>query len=72
MGWFPCAAAVLGSPNPQGIYVVGDDDVAERREIKTGVQIGDLQLVESGLSADERVVVTGIHKVIAGQAVVAK
>ena len=65
-------SAVMFEGEKRFVYVVGDNDVAERREIKTGVQIGDLQLVESGLSADERVVVTGIHKVIAGQAVVAK
>ena len=65
-------SAVMFEGEKRFVYVVGDDDIAERREIKTGVQIGDLQLVESGLSADERVVVTGIHKVIAGQAVVAK
>lgn len=65
-------SAVMFEGEKRFVYVVGDNDVAERREIKTGVQIGDLQLVESGLSADERVIVTGIHKVIAGQAVVAK
>ena len=65
-------SAVMFEGEKRFVYVVGDNDVAERREIKTGVQIGDLQLVESGLSADERVVVTGIHKVIAGQAVVAR
>ena len=65
-------SAVMFEGEKRFVYVVGDDDVAERREIKTGVQIGDLQLVESGLSANERVVVTGIHKVVAGQAVVAK
>ena len=65
-------SAVMFEGEKRFVYVVGDDDVAERREIKTGVQIGDLQLVESGLSADERVVVTGIHKVIAGQVVVAR
>ena len=65
-------SAVMFEGEKRFVYVVGEGDVAERREIKTGVQIGDLQLVESGLSADERVVVTGIHKVIAGQAVVAR
>lgn len=65
-------SAVMFKGEKRFVYVVGEGDVAERREIKTGVQIGDLQLVESGLSADERVVVTGIHKVIDGQSVVAK
>ena len=65
-------SAVMFEGEKRFVYVVGDNDVAERREIKTGVQIGDLQLVESGLSSDERVVVTGIHKVVDGQSVVAK
>lgn len=65
-------SAVMFEGEKRFVYVVGDNDVAERREIKTGAQIGDLQLVESGLSSDERVVVTGIHKVVDGQSVVAK
>ena len=65
-------SAVMFEGEKRFVYVVGKGDVAERREIKTGEQIGDLQLVESGLSSDERVVVTGIHKVVDGQSVVAK
>ena len=65
-------SAVMFEGEKRFVYVVGEGDVAERREIKTGAQIGDLQLVESGLSSDERVVVTGIHKVVDGQSVVAK
>lgn len=65
-------SAVMFEGEKRFVYVVGAGEVAERREIKTGVQIGDLQLVESGLSSDERVVVTGIHKVVDGQSVVAK
>lgn len=65
-------SAVMFEGEKRFVYVVGADEVAERREIKTGEQIGDLQLVESGLSSDERVVVTGIHKVVDGQSVVAK
>ena len=65
-------SAVMFEGEKRFVYAVGEGDVAERREIKTGAQIGDLQLVESGLSSDERVVVTGIHKVVDGQSVVAK
>ena len=65
-------SAVMFEGEKRFVYVVGEGDVAEHREIKTGAQIGDLQLVESGLSSDERVVVTGIHKVVDGQSVVAK
>lgn len=65
-------SAVMFEGERRFVYVVGDGGVAERREIKAGAQIGDLQMVESGLAADERVVVSGIHKVVAGQPVAAK
>ena len=62
-------SAVLFEGDRRFVYVVGAGDVAEKREIVPGVQIGDLQVVESGLAMGERVVVTGLHKVAAGQPV---
>lgn len=62
-------SAVLFEGDRRFVYVVGADNVAEKREIVQGVQIGDLQVVESGLALGERVVVTGLHKVAAGQSV---
>ena len=35
-------------------------------------QIGDLQLIEEGVSKSDRVVVNGVHKVVPGQPVVAQ
>ena len=64
--------AVLFEGEKCYVYVVGAGDVAEKREVKAGVQIGDLQIVEGGLAAGERVVVAGVHKVAPGQAVVVK
>ncbi len=44
-------------------YVVGDDNKAERRVLKLGVQRGSLRVVESGIQAGERVVVKGLQRV---------
>lgn len=44
------------------IIVVTDDNKAESRQVKLGDKIGDMWLVEEGLSANDRVVVEGIDK----------
>ena len=54
------------------VYVVGDDGVAQRRDIVTGAYDGKLQVVKSGLKAGERVVSEGTHKVIPGAPVKAE
>jgi RND family efflux transporter MFP subunit len=55
----------------QGEYVlvVGTNNVVERRAIKTGMQVGKLLVVESGLSADDSLVVEGMLRAIPGAAV---
>ncbi|TWH47167.1 efflux RND transporter periplasmic adaptor subunit [Sporomusa sp. KB1] len=44
------------------VLVVTDDNKAESRQVKLGDKIGDMWLVEEGLSANDRVVVEGIDK----------
>jgi membrane fusion protein (multidrug efflux system) len=44
------------------VTVVGKDDKAESRPITTGPDVGDMVIVESGLSANDRVVVDGFQK----------
>jgi membrane fusion protein (multidrug efflux system) len=59
----------------QGIYqvaVVGADGKAEVRPVQVGARIGTNWLIESGLSAGERVVVEGFSRVKPGQVVNAK
>ena len=48
------------------VTVVTDDNMAESRQVKLGDRIGDMWLVEEGLSASDRVVVEGIDKVKQG------
>ncbi|WP_371378315.1 efflux RND transporter periplasmic adaptor subunit [Sporomusa aerivorans] len=50
------------------VTVVTADNKAESRQVKLGNRIGDMWLVESGLTADDRVVVEGIDKVKQGTA----
>jgi len=52
------------------VLVVGDDDVVEQRTITTGaLQDNGLRVVESGLKAGERVVVSGIQRAVPGNKV---
>ncbi|HVS24823.1 MAG TPA: efflux RND transporter periplasmic adaptor subunit [Gammaproteobacteria bacterium] len=48
------------------VYVVGEGDVAERRMIEVGRTEGNLRIVESGLTAMDRVVINGLPRVRAG------
>lgn len=51
------------------IYVVKPDSVVERRFIETGPEIGNNTIVEKALSAGEKIIVEGYHKVKHGQKV---
>ena len=42
--------------------VVGPDNKAQQRPIKTGTRLGDLWLVEEGLKPGEVIVVDGLQK----------
>jgi RND family efflux transporter MFP subunit len=62
--------AALGSD--QGgryLLVVTADNVVEQRKVQTGPLDGDLRVMESGLKADDRVVIAGLLRAIPGQKV---
>lgn len=52
----------------QGTYVliVNDNNVVERRGIKTGMQQGELRVIDEGLKGDEWIVVSGLLRAIPG------
>jgi multidrug efflux pump subunit AcrA (membrane-fusion protein) len=62
--------AALGS-DQSGRYllVVTGENVVEQRKVQTGPLDGDLRVIESGLKADDRVVVAGLLRAIPGQKV---
>ena len=55
----------------QGEYVlvVNSQSVVERRSVKTGPQVGGMLVIESGLKADDPVIVEGILQAIPGRVV---
>ena len=51
------------------VFVVGDDNKAERRQITVGKRIGDQRVVLEGLNANETVIVQGVQRVRPGMKV---
>jgi RND family efflux transporter MFP subunit len=51
------------------VLVVNGDNVVEQRMVRTGPAEGDLRLIASGLTADDRVVIAGLLRAIPGQKV---
>jgi multidrug efflux system membrane fusion protein len=55
--------AVLTDQDRRYVYVVGDKNSAERRDVKLGPQVEGLVIVESGLKAGDKVIVNGMRKI---------
>ncbi len=54
------------------VFVVSDSNKVENRQIVTGYKYHDYRIVESGLKANDKVVIDAIQKVGSGMAVVPK
>ena len=59
---------VVGS-DQSGRYVLvaNKDDVVEQRKVELGQQVGELRVIEKGINADDRVVISGLMSVVPGQ-----
>lgn len=44
------------------LLVANDKNITEYRPVQTGELVGDMRVIESGLNADERVIVNGLQK----------
>ncbi len=55
--------AVLTDQDRRYVYVIGDGDKAIRKDIVTGRDVDGMRIVQSGLSANDRVIVSGVQKV---------
>ncbi len=51
------------------LLVVGKDDVVAQRTVEVGVLEGSLRVIEKGIAAGDRVIVSGIQRAIPGQKV---
>lgn len=67
--WIP-PSAVMHDGTSAYVFVLDENNVANRRNIVEGSQTGEKQLVLSGLAAGERVVTDGMLKVTPGAPVV--
>src|SRR4051794_21835693 len=62
--------AALGSDQSgRYVLVVTPENVVEQRKVQTGPLDGELRVIESGLKADDRVVIAGLLRSIPGQKV---
>ncbi|WP_173427220.1 efflux RND transporter periplasmic adaptor subunit [Pseudoxanthomonas suwonensis] len=55
--------AVLTDQDRKYVYVVDPDGKAQRRDVQVGRMAGELRIVEQGLAAGDRVIVSGVQKV---------
>jgi multidrug efflux system membrane fusion protein len=55
--------AVLTDQDRRYVYVLGDKNSAERRDVRLGAHVEGLVIVESGLKAGDKVVVNGMRKI---------
>jgi multidrug efflux system membrane fusion protein len=51
------------------LLVLNHDDVVEQRSVRVGQLVGSLRVIEAGLQPEDRVVVSGIQRAIAGEKV---
>jgi len=61
--------AVSSLQSVDSIAVVKPDKTVETRQVKTGVRVGALWVIESGLQPDDQVIVEGLQKVRPGMTV---
>lgn len=64
--------AVLQDTQGPYVWVVGENDLAERRTVARGDLVGDHLFIEKGLKVGERIVADGAHRVRRGMIVRAK
>ncbi|HWN85610.1 MAG TPA: hypothetical protein VNN99_10670, partial [Vicinamibacterales bacterium] len=51
------------------VSVVKPDKTVETRQVKTGIRVGTLWVIENGLQPDDQVIVEGLQKVRPGMTV---
>jgi RND family efflux transporter MFP subunit len=62
-------AAVGTDLSGRYVLAVNQDNVVEQRKVVPGTTVGELRIIESGLKADDRVIVAGLLRAVPGQKV---
>ncbi|MBA4802614.1 MAG: efflux RND transporter periplasmic adaptor subunit [Euryhalocaulis sp.] len=58
--------AILSDATRRLVYVVGEENKVEARAVELGPLSGDLRVIKSGLSANDRVVINGLQRAMPG------
>jgi RND family efflux transporter MFP subunit len=64
--------AITTQQSDQTVYVVGADGTVVQKKVVTGPIVDGLRVIRSGISADDRVVISGVQKAKPGAKVTAK
>ncbi len=62
-------AAILTDKGGSFVYILGRNNMPEKRYVKLGAIIRNIRIAESGLTAGETIIVDGLHKIIPGMPV---
>jgi RND family efflux transporter MFP subunit len=62
-------AAIMTDGSNNYVYVVGKDNIVEKRDVVIGKLVYDRQTITSGLNAGDKVIVGGLHKAEPGKPV---
>lgn len=65
-------AAVLQDQRGRYVWIVGEGDVVERRDVRVGTVVEGRRIIEHGLEPDARVVVNGVQRARPGERVIAR
>ena len=55
--------AVMTDQDRRFVYVIGEGNTAQRRDVRLGAHVEGLRVVESGLAAGDKVIVNGMRKI---------
>ena len=59
-------AALVSDQGVRHLFVVNEKDEVEYRPVQIGLQQGDMRVIKSGVTAKDRVIVSGLQRVRAG------
>ncbi len=55
--------SLLTDQDRRYVYVIGEGNTAQRRDVQLGAQVEGLRIVESGVQAGDKVIVNGVRKI---------
>ena len=63
------SVALASDQSGRYVLVVNAENIVEQRKVETGPVVGDMTVIENGLKAEDRVIVSGLLRAVPGQKV---